>query len=249
MLLLRVYRAAGTRVRGFIPSVLDWEEGLIVSYPRYIITDRMLNRPGSYRLWVSVIRVVCPVNVGRLDTFEYEFMLGRTKGWKKKLMCAWHNITMNAHVYCGWTFWPNRFLALYIYYYYYYSFSSSSSSSFSMWCLGEILIFKPILLVYSLWKLTLLTYPTFLLFVLPLLRLLPQPIHYIPLYCRTPAHALFVLYTRLPPVTINSSLLRNYDIIQYLILAICFRCVHIDSCDAIIMHLATRDICSKQINK
>jgi len=46
----------------------------------YYYTDRMFNRPGSYRLWVSVIRVVCPGNVGRLDTFEYEFMLGRTKG-------------------------------------------------------------------------------------------------------------------------------------------------------------------------
>lgn len=48
--------------------------------PALYITDRMFNRPGSYRLWVSVIRVVCPVNVGRLGTFEYEFMFRRRRG-------------------------------------------------------------------------------------------------------------------------------------------------------------------------
>jgi len=41
--------------------------GLIVSYPRYIIEDRMFNRPGSYRLWVSVIRVVSSVNVATVS--------------------------------------------------------------------------------------------------------------------------------------------------------------------------------------
>jgi len=98
---LRVYH--GSRVRGFIPSVLDWEEGLIVSYPRYIITDRMFNRPDSYRLWVSVIRVVCPVNVvHRLGTFEYEFMFRRRRGWKKN-WCA-SDIILCIRMYCCWSF-------------------------------------------------------------------------------------------------------------------------------------------------
>jgi len=78
----------GSRVRGFVPSVLDREEGLIVSYPHYIIADRMFNRPGSYGLWgVSVIRVVSPVNVSTVSAhLNTNSCLKLVEDEQKKLM-------------------------------------------------------------------------------------------------------------------------------------------------------------------
>lgn len=76
---------SGSLVRGFIPSVLNWEGGLIVSYPRYIIMDRIFIWPGSCRLRVSFIRVVSPVNVVCLGTFEYGSVFWRRIGWKNPM--------------------------------------------------------------------------------------------------------------------------------------------------------------------
>lgn len=99
--------------------------------------------------------------------------------------------------------------------------------------LRETLIFKSLLLVYSLLKLSLLTYH--LLLALLLLLLLPG--YYIPLYCRTSVHALFVLYTRLPLVITARLVYISY------LLSACY----VDSYDAIIMHLSQLHVIS--VNK
>jgi len=94
------------------------------------------------------------------------------------------------------------------------------------WRLRKTLIFKSLLLVYSLLKLSLLTYrPTDLLLILLLLLLLPA---IIPLYCRTSVHALFVRYTRLPLVITTRLVYISY------LLSVCY----VDSYDTIIIHLS-----------
>jgi len=227
-----VYR--GLRVRGFIPSVLDWEEGLIVSYPLYIITDRMFTRPGSYRLWVSVIRVVSPVNVATVSAHLNMNSCLEGGEDEKKLMSIWYNMYMYTHVPIA----VGRFSPIVfpppLYTYYFIIICTGRRRRRCRQCLRETLILKSLLLYivcgnFVCWLITRLSSSSYLYYY-----------HYSRvLYLYTAEHrCTHCLSCTLDYLSLKST--RHFITgliyyISYLLLVCC-----VDSCDALIMHLSSQ---------